>query len=612
MGVEDEQKWGTTPPISRALPTEAELRQNESLLQELRSRNNFESAEETEKRKQVIAHMQKVTEEFVRQVSRGKGMNETAIEASGGKVATFGSYRLGVYGPGSDIDTLIVAPKHVNRDDFFAHFARILKSMSPAGAIQSETSVADAYVPIIKLEYLGISIDLIFTSLAQDTVPDNINLKDKTLLRGMNQTDLRCINGTRVTDEILSLIPQVKSFRFALRAVKLWAQKRALYAAIYGYPGGVAWAMMVARICQLYPMACGAVIVSKFFHLMSIWTWPTPIMLKEFEDGPLQVQVWNPKLYRTDGLHLMPVITPAYPAMCATHNVSLSTREIVVRELKRANTITDAIFAGTKQWGDLFQKHTFFTEGYKYYLSIVSGSRTKEAQNIWSGLVESKVRKLVVGIEKSDTGVQLAHPFNKGFKRIHQCSTEEEVDKVFQGDLSFQVSKEEYEALENSADATDKDADDTSSKNGGKTVLYTTTFYVGLELKAGLTKKLDISMPVADFRRECAMWRQFDEKLNSLRIVHARNYALPPDVFEEGEKRPEPSKSKKKSSNGPSKKASKSTLDSASTEAPTPESRKRTAPEDTTPVLSHKKPNLSATDSMNGVKPSLESEVRLP
>jgi poly(A) polymerase len=41
-------------------------------------------------------------------------------------------------------------------------------------------------------------------------------------------------------------------------------------------------------------MACGATIVVKFFYIMHEWSWPRPVQLKESEDGPLQVRVWNP------------------------------------------------------------------------------------------------------------------------------------------------------------------------------------------------------------------------------------------------------------------------------------------------------------------------------
>jgi poly(A) polymerase len=125
---------------------------------------------------------------------------------------------------GSDIDTLVIAPKHVSRDDFFDHFPAVLEKMSPKGAIDDIKIVKDAHVPIIKLEYSGIDLDIIFTRLMLPSVPVSIDLNDSSLLRGLDETDLRSINGTRVTDRILQLVPQIKPFRHALRAVKLWAQ----------------------------------------------------------------------------------------------------------------------------------------------------------------------------------------------------------------------------------------------------------------------------------------------------------------------------------------------------------------------------------------------------
>jgi hypothetical protein len=102
----------------------------------------------------------------------------------------------------------------------------MLTQMSPEGAIEECTPVPDAHVPIMKLEYSGISIDLIFVRLGLSTIPLDIDLTDNSYLRGLDEVDLRSINGVRVTDEILSLVPQVKSFRQALRAIKLWAQRK--------------------------------------------------------------------------------------------------------------------------------------------------------------------------------------------------------------------------------------------------------------------------------------------------------------------------------------------------------------------------------------------------
>lgn len=197
---------------------------------------------------------------------------------------------------GSDIDTLIVGPKFVTRNDFFEHFPKILEELAPPGAIEELTSVPDAYVPIMKLEYSGVDIDIIYASLQLQSVPLTLSLKDDALLRGLDDVDRRAINGTRVSDIMLELVPQQKSFRYALRAIKLWAQRRAIYANIMGFPGGVAWALMVARLCQFYPNAVGSHILMRFFTIMRQWRWHQPVQLKTFSENILNARVWNPQV----------------------------------------------------------------------------------------------------------------------------------------------------------------------------------------------------------------------------------------------------------------------------------------------------------------------------
>lgn len=176
-------------------------------------------------------------------------------------------------------------------------------------------------------------------SLNLPTIPEDLELFNDNLLKGIDDKDVRSLNGSRVTDEILRLVPNIKEFRTALRTIKLWAKRRAIYSNVMGFFGGVAWAMTVARVAQLYPNAVAATIVCKCFSIMKVWRWPgmwflshthlDPIILKHISDGPLQIRVWNPKLYPADKAHKMPIITPAYPSMCSTHNVSESTKTIM-------------------------------------------------------------------------------------------------------------------------------------------------------------------------------------------------------------------------------------------------------------------------------------------
>ncbi|CAK7215402.1 polynucleotide adenylyltransferase, partial [Sporothrix curviconia] len=498
----------------------------------------------------VLESIRTIADAFVKRVAKERAPdNPTLSKDAVAKVFTYGSFRLGVYMPGSDIDTLIVAPKYVTREDYFRYFPEMLKAMSPPGAITDLTAVEEAFVPIIKFEYSDISIDLIFSRVLLTQLPadERWGLKDSNLLRGLDEAELRSLNGTRVTDEILALVPEQRTFRDALRAIKLWAQRRAIYANIMGFPGGVAWAMMVARVCQLYPKATGAVIVSKFFGIILRWPWPNPVLLKPIEDGPLPVRVWNPKVYRGDQFHIMPIITPAYPSMCATYNISQSSLAIIKRELEKASETAQMIMAGRQPWKDLFVKHTFFTSDYKYYISVISSGIDKESQNLWSGFIESKVRVLVQGLERHQS-ISLARAFNKGYERTHFCKTAAEAEAVQNGSLEYlkpdgaPVEGEEEAAA--AAPTADGEAADGAAEDDAKpfkpTVVYTLTHYIGIELVEG-AKSLDLSYQVDEFKELCFAWDKYKETLSktcTLSIQHVRNFGLPDDVFDAGEARP--------------------------------------------------------------------------
>ncbi|CAK37363.1 uncharacterized protein An01g13570, partial [Aspergillus niger] len=66
MAAPPVRQWGVTPPISTVLPTPDELAANDDLITELKVQNNFESPAETERRKQVLQLIQRVTVEFVK------------------------------------------------------------------------------------------------------------------------------------------------------------------------------------------------------------------------------------------------------------------------------------------------------------------------------------------------------------------------------------------------------------------------------------------------------------------------------------------------------------------------------------------------------------------
>jgi poly(A) polymerase len=173
----------------------------------------------------------------------------------------------------------------------------VLHKMAPEGAIEDLTPKPEAYTPIITLKYSGIDIDLLYGRVASASqIPKDMSMLDMNLLRGLTDPEVRCLNGVRTADEILNLVPQAAVFRVALRVIKLWASRRAITGNIFGFPGGVAWAILVARICQLYPKATSSTVVSKFFLISDRWAWPTPVMLKNVEAGTLGLRTWNPQV----------------------------------------------------------------------------------------------------------------------------------------------------------------------------------------------------------------------------------------------------------------------------------------------------------------------------
>lgn len=76
----------------------------------------------------VLSKLNQIVKEFVFKVGKLKGKSDAVAREAGGKIFTFGSYRLGVHGPGADIDTLAVAPQHVERKDFFAVMEPLLRA----------------------------------------------------------------------------------------------------------------------------------------------------------------------------------------------------------------------------------------------------------------------------------------------------------------------------------------------------------------------------------------------------------------------------------------------------------------------------------------------------
>ncbi|NWY39434.1 PAPOG polymerase, partial [Sylvia atricapilla] len=397
--------YGLTSPISLAPPSDKDHIHTQKLIEAMKPFGVFEDQEELYHRTTVLGKLNNFVREWISELAESKNLPPSITEQVGGKIFTFGSYRLGVHTKGSsDIDALCVAPSHVERSDFFQSFFEKLRNQEE---VKNLRAIEDAYVPVIKFEFDGIEIDLVFAKLSLPTVSDDLDLRDDSCLKSLDIRCIRSLNGSRVTDEILRLVPNLENFRLTLRAVKLWAKRRGVYSNIMGFLGGVSWAMLVARICQLYPNALASTLVNKFFLIFSKWDWPKPVLLKRLEESFLNLPVWDPRVNPSDRYHVMPIITPAYPQQNSTYNVSVSTRAVMIEEFQRGLEVTDEILKGKSDWSKLFEPLNFFQK-YKHYIVLTASAFTEEHHLNWIGLVESKIRVLVGNLERNEF-ITIAH-----------------------------------------------------------------------------------------------------------------------------------------------------------------------------------------------------------
>ncbi|CAL4889018.1 unnamed protein product [Urochloa decumbens] len=481
---------GTDPPLSLAGPTVADLQRTAELEKFLVEAGLYEGKEESAKREEVLSEIGQIVKEWVKQLTSKKGYAEQLVERANAVLFTFGSYRLGVHGPGADIDTLCVGPSYVNREeDFFVTLHGILAEKEEVTELQP---VPDAHVPVLKFKFRGISIDLLYASLSLSVIPADFDISQGSVLCDVDEATVRSLNGCRVADQILRLVPNAENFRTTLRCLKYWAKRRGVYSNITGFLGGVNWALLVARVCQLYPNAVPSMLVSRFFRVFTQWQWPNPVMLCAIENDDLGFSIWDPRKNPRDRNHLMPIITPAYPCMNSSYNVSTSTLRVIMEQFQFGNKICQEIDVNKANWDALFEPFHFF-EAYRKFLVVDIVAEDDDDLRLWKGWIESRLRQLTLKIERDTKGILQCHPYPCEYS-----------------DPAIECAH--------------------------------CAFYMGLSRKEGLKKRgqqFDIRGTVDEFMREIGMYSLWKPGMD-LAVTHVRREQVPSYVFEQGYKKPSP------------------------------------------------------------------------
>lgn len=411
------------PIVEDSPPTPTE-QSFDSLLTEYTSNHiPLESQLGIQKRERVLDKMQHLCRQWIKNTCIKNKLPKDAIENAGGQLYTSGSYRLGVHEPGADIDTILVAPNVCTREDFFGNnytpedydgeedLSMVRDPESLAEMIRKNPDVTNfvpvenAAVPILTFDWEGINIDLLFARLNSASVPNNFDIDNDRVLDGVDSASEKSLNGPRVTNLIAALVggtaERYQTFLKVVRCVRKWAKVRGLYSNKMGYWGGVNINIAVALVIQLYPNACPASLLRKFFLVFKSWRWPNPVMLTKPHDAGFGLQVWN--AYHVNNMRqVAPIITPAYPAMNSTLSVSRQTLQILHEEFCRGHQILDRLWKEHQKnplsSGDIFQElfePSDFFISYPYYLSLCIVANTETEAQSWTGYVESRLRKLI-------------------------------------------------------------------------------------------------------------------------------------------------------------------------------------------------------------------------
>lgn len=383
-------------PISTTPPTPQHLKQTQDLEESLRPFGVFDEPASMEHRRVVLGRLNALVKDWIKQVCISRNKPAAIAETMTGCVRIFGSFRLGVHAKSGDIDVLVMVPQLVEREDFFTSFFEKLKARPDVTELRG---VPDAFSPVIKMVFDGIEMDVLVARMAMDAVPEDVDLRDTGLLRNLEERCVRSVNGCRVTDTILGLVPNVESFRLAVRCIKLWAKRRGIYSNVLGYLGGVSWAILVARITQMYPKAAAATVLHRFFYVYSGWDWAIPVMLCEVPAEP-HLQHLDRAVNFNDPSQKMFVMTPAFPTQNSTYNVSESTLQVMREEFARGLAVMEQIIEGPRPWAALWEQVDFFSK-YKKFATITATAASVADHLEYEGMVESSIRIFISHLEWS-------------------------------------------------------------------------------------------------------------------------------------------------------------------------------------------------------------------
>jgi poly(A) polymerase len=349
----------------------------------------------------------------------------------------FGSARLGVANPDSDLDAICLIPDYLSGKRFLVQVEAIL-----AGLCQRSQVMLDVKFPVLRLQMEGISLDLLYTQVEGFSGGEDIDLQalkpqikntkfiiacwDADLIidlvkqhgsqDGLVNQRLKSLlvmqsqpTRTKISSNIdLSVgeacalrLPDwqesLADFRLLLRAVRGWAKSRGLYGNSWGFLGGFSWSLLCAYCYINYRSKDKSLerLLANFFQILSQHNWKQPIALTDLGNQ------YTPKLPQD----LLPIVSSIAPCKNTARNVTRSTAKILQDEFTRGAKTIDRILANREQWISLYEPINLSIESDLLLTITLTHPDENELRNSTNTL-EACIVGLIIELEQIDIFVR--------------------------------------------------------------------------------------------------------------------------------------------------------------------------------------------------------------
>ncbi|KAK1979376.1 endonuclease/Exonuclease/phosphatase [Colletotrichum cereale] len=196
-----------------------------------------------------------------------------------------GSYGLGTWSRTSDVDCLCIGS--ISPRIFFTLARQRLRKSGEPGVrllrkVRAKTGI------MLEVEVMGIKCDLQYCQAPSvvDQWPDMLKRPPSDPAFSLPMQTLLKLKPARDLFYLQRSIPDLAQFRVSFQVIKTWAKSRGIYAAKFGYLGGIHLSVMLVKVCKMLLHDGGVVsaadIITTFFDHYSRFDWQKDVVFDPF------------------------------------------------------------------------------------------------------------------------------------------------------------------------------------------------------------------------------------------------------------------------------------------------------------------------------------------